>query len=345
MANILILGAGSMGTAFSFPCSDNKHSVYVVGTHLENKFINKINSRRLHPVLKCKVPKKVKFFKENKFNQIAKKKIDLLVIAVSSKGIEWASKKLSNLAHKNIPILILTKGLSINNNKYEVLAHKMSRLLKISGFKKPNISAIGGPCLAKGLVNRVHTSVVVANKNIKNAKKISKLISTNYYHVFTSTDLIGVEVCSAIKNIFALLMGAAEGICSSKLSKKIKKNHYLNSSAALLNQSINEMIIFTKKLNGKRETVMGLAGVGDLYVSDQGGRNSQMGKYLGQGIPFKRAKKIKMPNDTIEGADLIFEIGKKVKKEFNSKNLPLLTCIIDTVLYEKRLNINWRSFF
>ena len=68
MAKVIILGAGSMGTAFSIPCSDNKHSVYVVGTHLENKFINKINSRRLHPVLKCKVPKKVKFFKENKLN-------------------------------------------------------------------------------------------------------------------------------------------------------------------------------------------------------------------------------------------------------------------------------------
>ena len=57
MANILILGAGSIGTAFSFPCSDNKHSVSIVGTHLENNFIDQINSKNKHPALNCYVPK------------------------------------------------------------------------------------------------------------------------------------------------------------------------------------------------------------------------------------------------------------------------------------------------
>ena len=63
MANILILGAGSMGTAFSFPCSDNNHHVSIIGTHLENDFIDKINSLKMHPVLNCNVPKNVNFFK------------------------------------------------------------------------------------------------------------------------------------------------------------------------------------------------------------------------------------------------------------------------------------------
>ena len=197
MADILILGAGSMGTAFSFPCSDNGHSVSIVGTHLENDFIDKINSTKKHPVLDCEVPKNVKFLKFEQLKKEINKKNDLIVIAVVSKGIEWASNEISKVLKNNAPILILTKGLAVNNNNYEVLAHKMERLLKQGGVKETNISAAGGPCLAKNLANKAHTAVVFANKDIKVVDKISKLVSTDYYHVSTS-----VEICAAIKNIF-----------------------------------------------------------------------------------------------------------------------------------------------
>ena len=104
------------------------------------------------------------------------------------------------------------------------------------------------------------------------------------------------------------------------------------------------MIIFTEKLKGKKETVIGLAGVGDLYVSDKGGRNSKMGQYLGQGMTFREAKRTKMANDTIEGADLALEIGSKVKSDFDIKTLPLMTSIIDTICNEKPLTVKWNYF-
>ena len=113
-----------------------------------------------------------------------------------------------------------------------------------------------------------------------------------------------------------MILGASEGLCNFNASKQIKEKNYLNTAAALLKQSIHEMIIFTQKQKGKKETVIGLAGVGDLYVSDKGGRNSKMGQYLGQGMTFKKAKKTKMPNDTVEGADLALEIGSKVSNDF-----------------------------
>tara|TARA_Y100000590_G_scaffold453325_1_gene598168 strand:+ start:11344 stop:12381 length:1038 start_codon:yes stop_codon:yes gene_type:complete len=344
MANILIIGAGSMGTAFSFPCSDNNHTVTIIGSHLENEFIDKINSTGIHPALNCKVPTTVKFLKfENLKNEI-NKKIDLIVIAVIAKGIEWVSVELSKLIKKEIPILILTKGLAINNDNYEVLAHKMERIFKKNGIKKINISAAGGPCLAAGLANKVHTSVVFANKNIKTADKISKLVSTNYYHVFTSDDVVGVEVCAAIKNIFSMAVGASIGLCNQDGSKEKKNKNYLNTSAALIQESINEMIIFVEKLKGKKKSVIGLAGIGDLYVSADGGRNSKMGEYLGQGMTFNEAKKTKMSNITIEGADLAFEIGAKVKKDFNNKTLPLMISIINTICEEKPLKVDWDNF-
>jgi glycerol-3-phosphate dehydrogenase (NAD(P)+) len=333
-----------MGTAFSFPCSDNNHVVSIIGTHLENDFIDQINSDKKHPVLNCEVPKSVKFLKFEKLEQEINKKVDLIVVAVISRGIEWASIELSRVLKSNIPILILTKGLAINNSNYEVLAHKMERLMKKNGIMETNISAAGGPCLAKGLANKIHTSVVFANTDIKIAKQISQLISTDYYHVFTSDDVVGVETCAAIKNIFSMAIGASKGLCHPNASKDKREKNYLNTAAALLQESIYEMIIFTETLKGKRETVMGLAGIGDLYVSADGGRNSKMGMYLGQGMTFKEAKKTKMPNDTIEGADLALEIGTKVKSDFDNKTLPLMTSMINTICDEIPLKIDWKDF-
>ena len=345
MAKILILGAGAIGTAFSFPCSDKNNSVAIIGTYLENNFIDQINSKnKTHPILQCIVPKNVRFLKFEKLGEEINNKVDLIVVAVSSKGIEWASVELSKALKEKIPILILTKGLAINNNKYEVLAHKMGRLLKKNGIKETNISAAGGPCLAKGLANRVHTSVVFANSDIKIVNWIARLVSTDYYHVFTSDDVIGVEICSAIKNIFSMVIGASEELCGTTISTQLKEKNYLNTAAALLQQSIYEMIIFTENQKGKKETVMGLAGIGDLYVSDKGGRNSKMGQYIGQGMTFKEAKKTKMPNDTVEGADLAVEIGSKVKSDFAIETLPLMLSMINTICDEKPLKINWNNF-
>ena len=223
MANILILGAGSMGTAFSFPCSDNNHSTRIVGTFLEDDFIDKINATKKHPTLNIKIPKEVEFLKFENLNSEINKDLDLIVIAVISKGIEWASIELSKRLKKNVPILILTKGLSIRNNDYEILAYKMKRLLESNGIKNINITAAGGPCLAKGLANKVHTSVVFANSDTQIAKKISELVSTNYYHVSVSDDVVGVEVCAAIKNIFSMGIGASQSLCNITSSDEIKK--------------------------------------------------------------------------------------------------------------------------
>ena len=167
-----------------------------------------------------------------------------------------------------------------------------------------------------------------------------KMLSTNYYHTTPSSDINGVEVCAAIKNIFSMVIGAAPGLNKTKT----KENLYLNTSAALVKQSVYEMEIFAEFLKGNKETVKGLAGLGDLYVSAAGGRNSKLGSLIGEGIVFSEAKKNKMPNITVEGADLIFEIGNKVKEDFNDKQLPLMIAMINAILEDKKLNIKWENF-
>ena len=182
------------------------------------------------------------------------------------------------------------------------------QLLEDRGIKKVNISAVGGPCLAAGLANRVHSSVVIANKDAQTAKKIADMLNTNYYHTSHSDDLNGVEVSAAIKNIFSMAVGAAKGLCSKNISNEVREKNYLNTASALIKQSIHEMEIFVEHLKGKKETVKGLAGLGDLYVSSGGGRNAKMGSYIGEGYTFSEAKKTKMEKVTVEGADLALSL-------------------------------------
>ena len=347
MSKIIIIGAGAMGSAFSLPCIDNKHDVNIVGTHLENDFIDSLKAKEnFHPRLNVKLDKKIKFHKFDNFNNLLNNGADLIVLGISSKGIKWVAEQLSKIfKDKNIPnLLMLTKGLSIFNNNYELLVDKLKRLLSANGINKVNISAVGGPCLAAGLANRVHSSVVIANEDIKTAKKIADMLNTSYYHTSFSDDINGVEVSAAIKNIFSMAVGAAKGLCSNDISNEVREKNYLNTSSALIKQSIHEMEVFVEHLKGKKETVKGLAGLGDLYVSSGGGRNAKMGSYIGEGLIFSKAKKMKMENVTVEGADLAKEIAKKVNEDFDNKKLPLMLAMINAIVEDKKLELDWEAF-
>ena len=342
MKKIVIIGAGAMGSAFAVPCADNSNEVFLVGSFLEDEVIDKIkNSNNFHPVLKSQLPKNIKVLKFSEFNDEIKKNIDLLVVGVSSKGIEWIGNEISKFYKSTVDILLLTKGLALIENKFETLAEKLDNILVENGIVNAKISAVAGPCLANGLVNRINSSVVLANENINVVKNIGSIISTNYYSTEYSDDLIGVEVCAATKNIYSMLIGASEGLSSKLLDKEIKKKYFLNTAASLAYKAIAEMRSLTRKLNGKEESAYGLAGLGDLYVSSAGGRNSKMGYYLGQGHLFKEAKEKFMKDITVEGADLAQEIGPKVLKEFEEKEFPLLFSIIKCICNNQKLEINW----
>ena len=318
MKKILIVGAGAMGAAFSIPLLDNGHSVALTEPY-NSKLLQKLNSKKkIHPSLNINLPKKLKI---NKFsNQILSKKWDLIVIAVSSLGIDLIGKNLSKIKNKT-PILVLTKGLKLDGRNLI----SMSSLLRKYN-KNSNISVLKGPCLAKELAKKVKSFTVVANKNINTAKKIGKLISTNYYQTEFSRDVNGVEFLSAIKNIYSMIIGAGQ---------------WHNTSSALFRKSIGEMKYLANYFKGKKETVYGLAGLGDLYVSAMGGRNSKMGEYLAKGYTFTQAKKKFMKNDTVEGADLAIEIAPFVFKKINKRKVPLMISLLEAIVKNKKLKIKY----
>ena len=342
MKKIIIIGAGAMGSAFAVPCLENKNDVTLIGTHLEDNLINKIQlNNNFHPALNIELPSKLKVEKFEKLQSILEGEVDIIVAGVSSVGIEWFVNQISKNYKKNTPIILLTKGLAIEGNELITLSDKIKKLLKEKGHGEVNISAIKGPCLAAGLAYKMRTGTVIANPDIKETEKLKKIISTNYYSTEVSDDLTGIELSGAIKNIYSMLIGASEGLSNSKAPKEIQSKYYLNTSASLIHRSISEMVEFVSFYGGRAETVYGLAGLGDLYVSAIGGRNSLMGKYLGEGYLYKEAKEKFMKNITVEGAQLALEIGPKILQDLNSKHFPLMFSMLNTICENKKLEIQW----
>ena len=316
MKKILIIGGGAMGSAFSIPCLENNNKVTI--TEPYNKiFIKNLSSKqKFHPSLKLNLPKKLQYRKYSK--DILKEKFDLIVIALSLAGIDFIGKELKDLKIKT-PLLVLTKGLKYDKKRKKLLT--ISGLLK-NNYNVANVSVLKGPCLAKELARKNKTSVVIANKNIKIAKWIGKQISTKYYLTEFSRDVIGVEICSAIKNIYAMVIGSGQN---------------LNAASDLFQKSVNEMKFLIKYFKGDQSTILGLAGIGDLYVSAVGGRNSKMGDYLGKGFTFTAAKKKFMPKDTVEGEQLAREIAPYILRKINKKKIPLMINLLKTILYNKKI--------
>ena len=342
MKKIIIIGAGAMGSAFAVPCLENQNDVTLVGTHLEDELIKGIKSNKnLHPALNMKLPAELKVEKFEKLSSILMGGVDIIVAGVSSIGIEWFVEQISKYYKKDLPIILLTKGLAIEENELITLSDKIKKLLKEKGHTGVNVSAIKGPCLAAGLANKMRTGTVIANPDIKETELLKKIISTDYYSTEVSDDLTGIELSGAIKNIYSMLIGASEGLSNSKAPKEIQSKYYLNTSASLIHRSISEMVEFVSYYGGRSETVYGLAGLGDLYVSAIGGRNSMMGKYLGEGYLYKDAKEKFMKNVTVEGAQLALEIGPKILQDLNPKNFPLMFSMLNTICENKKLEINW----
>ena len=309
-----------MGAAFTFPLADNHHRVTLTEPYSKDLLNKLITKKKFHPALKLKLSKKVSI---KKFSSgLLNEKWNLVVVAVSSIGIDMVRQHLKNIKRK-VSILVLTKGLKYDRNNKKIIT--MSEQLS-KGNQNLNISVLKGPCLAKELAKKIKSYTVIANKDINIAKNIGKLISTKYYKTEYSSDVKGVEFSSAIKNIYSMIIGSGEGE---------------NTASALFRKSLDEMEYLIKYFRGKKETVHGLAGVGDLYVSAVGGRNSKMGEYLGKGFTFKVAKNKFMTNDTVEGADLAKEIAPYILKKINRNKIPLMFALLSAITKNKKLKVNY----
>jgi glycerol-3-phosphate dehydrogenase (NAD(P)+) len=319
-----------------------------VGTHLDTDIIEEIHQSRIHPKLHSHIPDKVTPYTISGLEE-ALSGADLLVVAVNSLGVNWASNQLASLLSADVPVLMLTKGLTGDQRKLYILPDVLRSGLSDDHRDQVKITAVGGPSIAGELASRRHTCVVFSGNDQSLLEKLRNMLKNPYYHIWTSTDLIGIEVCVALKNAYALGVGLVHGWLEKEgIADNGAVMH--NLAAALFAQGLWETMYLVKYMGGKPESAYSLPGAGDLYVTAQGGRNSKMGRFLGLGMKYQEAKALHMPEETIEGAELLLEIGPTIENlvergELEGEKLPLLRTLARIVSRDPSLEIPWDSFF
>jgi glycerol-3-phosphate dehydrogenase (NAD(P)+) len=238
MANIVVLGAGVMGSAFTMPLADNGHRVKLVGTHLDADIIEEIHETRVHPRLGSQLRAVVTPYTYDRLGE-ALQGVDLVVIGVNSLGIDWAGEMLRDTLPAGTPLLFLTKGLSGEGDRLELLPHRLRRHLTPVQQRSTPLLAVGGPSIAGELAEARDTCVVVTGDDAALAHKLAGMLRTRYYHVWPSTDMVGVETCVALKNLYALAVGCVGGLLA-KRGKAGNEAVMHNLAAAIFAQGLWE---------------------------------------------------------------------------------------------------------
>ena len=328
MLNITVLGAGYMGSAITFPLSDNRNKINLWGTWLDDEIIES-SLKGYHPRLKKPLPENVSLYYWQDMKP-AVEDSDIIFIGVTSEGFVNVFKMLlDNLnAEKEYYFFKLTKGLVEYNNKVSRATEAARNMFsdKFPG-KEFNWTSIGGPVRAFDLSERMPTASVYGISDEK-IKKFIPEFSTEYYRIFLNSDVKGTEICSMLKNIYAVAAGICDGIY-----KKENEGRYYNLLSLLFNQAIKEMSKIINIAGCSQETIYDLAGIGDLHVTSIAGRNRKFGELVGKGIPGEEAfRQMVEEGEYAEGYFalklvipwLIQSATKEMINDFIEKELPLL---------------------
>lgn len=345
MSVITILGAGVMGSAMCLPARARGHEVRLVGTHLDTAVIDSLRATGFHPRLAVKLPDGVKAYTYDQFAVALGTDTDLILLGISSAGIGWAIDRLCETLRKSIDVVMITKGLAPGDGTLHALPDHVAAEVKRRTGLDLAIAAIGGPCIAGELAVGRQTGVVIAARNQAFAEKLCAMLATDFYHPRPSGDVMGVEVCAAFKNFFAIAVGWAAGR-REVLPPADNGAHNHNAAAILFDQAIAEMMVLTRHLGGKDISVWGMPGAGDLYVTCQAGRNSRLGRQLGLGLTYAAVKAGPMKDDTIEGAELGIAVAATLEDMMASDRLdraalPITGALIASLTANTPLEIPW----
>ena len=349
MANITILGAGLMGTAVAWPLSDNGHTIRLVGTHLDAEIIRSCLAQGYHPKLRRPLPPRVQpYFVEQLPEALAG--ADAIVSGVNSLGVHWIGRTLGPLLWPGAQVIAVTKGLEAQPDGAprilpDVLASELPPALR----DQVSLNAIGGPCIAGELAGRRQTCVFFTGRDEAALRHLRELFRTDYYHIWLSTDLIGVETCAALKNAYTLAVGLAGGLLERAGGVDEAGAGMHNLAAALFGVSAREMTRIVTLMGGGADKVVGLPGVGDEYVTCVGGRTIRLGRLLGRGLTYGEAVS-EMAGETLEGAYIVQQFAKalpvwEAQGRIAADELPLMRLLIRVITQEARVDIPFDELF
>jgi glycerol-3-phosphate dehydrogenase (NAD(P)+) len=348
VTTVSVLGSGVMATALATPLADNGHEVRLVGTHLDREIIDSIQKTGVHPNLDLKVPEGVRAYQLEEAEE-AFEGVEIAMSGVNSFGVRWAGKQLASLLKPGMHVLSIAKGMeATENGDLRILPEVLAEELPPDLREQVSWSAIAGPSIAGEVAVRRYTCVVFTGRDAGVLQKLAATFRTNHYLVWTNTDFVGVEVCAAIKNCYALGAGFMEGILDREGLSEARYRNY-NYGAALFAQGTRELGQFMELLGGKPDTPYGLPGVGDMFVTSMGGRNVKVGRLVGSGLRFSEARE-RMPGVTLEGAAAIEVIGGALPRLtergiIKPEDFPLMRHLHSVVALDEPLDMPWDAFF
>ncbi len=324
---ITVIGAGYMGSAITYPLTDNGFEVNLVGTWLDNEII-KSSKNGYHPKLKKPLQDKVSCYYWEDMPK-AVNDCDIIFIGVLSEGFVNVFKQVLDALNDNKVFFKLTKGIVTFENQI-LRATQAAYKMLVKKFPKQEIywATIGGPVKAFELSEKIPTATIYALSENMSTKLVFSF-STDYYPVTITGDIAGVEVSSAFKNVYSIAIGICDG-----LFKPTREGNYHNLNAFLFNQACLEMSKIAKAAGGIQQTVFDIAGIGDFYAASISGRNRRYGEYVGLGEkPDKIYQKMFDEGEVAEGYKAL-ELGIKWVESIglNVKNdLPLLETLYNIV--------------
>ncbi|VAX29673.1 Glycerol-3-phosphate dehydrogenase [NAD(P)+] [hydrothermal vent metagenome] len=311
---ISVLGAGSWGTALAIILSNNGHDVtlwefkkeYVKGLikHHENKiFLPGIS-----------IPQDITIthsLEQASTNQ------HMIVIAIPTQFVRSVLKKMKKYSFLNTTFVSVAKG--IEKETLVTVDHIISDELDI---EENSIAVLSGPSHAEEVSRKIPTAVVAASRNIDTAKDVQAAFMTSYFRVYSTTDIVGVELGGALKNVIAIGAGIIDG---AKFGD--------NTKAAIMTRGIAEISRLGVQLGARPETFSGLSGMGDLIVTcmSRHSRNRYVGEQIGMGKKLPEVlKSMKMVAEGVETCKSVHELAAKHHIE-----VPIAAAVYNILFHEK----------
>jgi glycerol-3-phosphate dehydrogenase (NAD(P)+) len=349
VTKVSVLGSGIMASAMAFPLADNGHEVNLVGTHLDRDIIDSIQNTGVHPDLDLELPEGVRAFQLEDAEE-AFEGAEIAMSGVNSFGVRWAGEQLAGLLKPGMMVIAVTKGLEADREgNLSILPDVLASAVPEDLRDEVSWSAITGPAIAGEVAVRHDTCVVFAGLDEEVLERLAGTFRTDYYHVWTSTDFVGCEVCAAVKNCYAVGGGFMDGLLD-KEGKAEARYHRYNYGAALFGQATLELEQWMELLGGRPETPRGLPGVGDMFVTTMGGRNVKAGRFAGAGVPFSEVQNDRMKGVTLEGVAAIAVVGEAVEKMTErgivaADDFPLMRHLYGVVAKDEPVDMPWSTFF
>ncbi|GGM15689.1 NAD(P)H-dependent glycerol-3-phosphate dehydrogenase [Promicromonospora citrea] len=278
---VAVLGAGSMGTTFAMVLADAGCDVTLWGrdpavldavdrTHRNEKYLPGVQLPAMRGTTDAAV---------------ALKGASLVVVSVPSQVARTTLEAMKDLVEPDAVVVSLMKGVELGTDK------RMSQVMaEVLDLTDERVAIVSGPNLAPEIAARQPTATVVASRSEATAQLVAAACSTGYFRPYTNTDVVGVELCGAVKNIIALAAGMAQG-----------RGFGWNTLATVITRGLVEITRLGLAVGAEPTTFAGLAGMGDLMATCASplSRNHRLGKHLGEGLPLAEA--IEATGGTAEG--------------------------------------------